>query len=63
MTATAGEATGDATSSLFTAAETFGQTASEQSLQLTNEVYASVQSANTSTVATENEILATEQLN
>ena len=63
MTATAGEARGEATTSFFTAAETFGQTASEQSLQLTNEVYASVQSANTSTVATENEILAAEQLN
>ena len=42
MTATAGEATGQATTSLFTAAETSGQTASEESLQLTNEVYASV---------------------
>ena len=63
MTATAGEATGQATTSLFTAAETFGQTAAEESLQLTNEVYASVQSANTSTIATKNEILAAEQFN
>ena len=40
MTATAGEATGEATTSLFTAAETFGQTVSEQSLQLPNEIFA-----------------------
>ena len=45
MTATAGEATGEATTSLTTIAETFGQTASEQSPQITNELYASVQSA------------------
>ena len=63
MTATAGEATGEATTSLTTIAETFGQTASEQSPQITNELYASVQSANTSAIATENEMLAAEQLN
>ena len=63
MTATAGEATGEATTSLTTIAETFGQTASEQSPQITNELFASVESANTSAIATENELLAAEQLN